>query len=538
MKQWLNKIDSLFVFLLLSLVTLFLFMNNISFFISDTDVVGYKNYVDFEDVFEFPKQGKSDGKISITNYNPSYNIYYSTDGGKNYKLYKNESLLDLKSPDITKKISSIREKKPFGYFPSIISLLVKAKHEDRNIFTREKQITYFENIESSLPIINLLVNEDHLFDEYKGIMTLGENSWQDDKFYKAFWDRNANYKQRGGDWQQKVYFQYFEENKLKYETVCGIQISGNATRSFPQKSFKLKATKKFGGDRLDYPFFGDHGLKKYKSLVIRNSGNDNTKTLFADLLMQKMAKGLPVLTQEGHAVNVFINGNYWGVYNLRERYDSYFIGKSEKVKSKKVTLLEGGGGELKSGNQVEQEKYISFIDSIYVLSEINNELLDSIKIKIDLESFSYYILLECFYGNGDWLNNNAMWYKADKKKWKWLLNDLDYGLAYNGYSNVNVNYFSKLTKSNSITAKLFNTLMRNINFKNELKLKSIELIASLGDYDEVYNNLKIDIEQNIDWQINRWRGNFTESQWNDNCNLNLNFLKERKMIFLTQVEDL
>ena len=47
--------------------------------------------------------------------------------------------------------------------------------------------------------------------------------------------------------------------------------------------------------------------------MLRNSGNDNTKTLFADLLMHKLAEGLPVLTQNGYAVNVCLNGNYWGI---------------------------------------------------------------------------------------------------------------------------------------------------------------------------------------------------------------------------------
>ena len=52
--------------------------------------------------------------------------------------------------------------------------------------------------------------------------------------------------------------------------------------------------------------------------------------------MQKLASNLPVLTQKGRTVNVFINGNYWGIYNLRERYDSYFIGKMEEVKPSKI----------------------------------------------------------------------------------------------------------------------------------------------------------------------------------------------------------
>ena len=95
-------------------------------------------------------------------------------------------------------------------------------------------------------------------------MTLGANSWVDKGFYKPFWDRNGNYKKRGIQSQKKVCFQYFKSKELMYETVCSIQISGNATRSFPQKSFKLKALKNYGDDKFNFPFFGKEGLKKYK----------------------------------------------------------------------------------------------------------------------------------------------------------------------------------------------------------------------------------------------------------------------------------
>ena len=109
--------------------------------------------------------------------------------------------------------------------------------------------------------------------------------------------------------QRKFIFQYFEKNKLAYKTTCRIKISGHASRSFPQKSLRLIANK---SEKIRHDFFGEAGFKKYKSIVFRNSGNDNRKTMFGDLLSQNLVRNCNVLCQRGRAVNVFLNGKYWG----------------------------------------------------------------------------------------------------------------------------------------------------------------------------------------------------------------------------------
>ena len=42
-----------------------------------------------------------------------------------------------------------------------------------------------------------------------------------------------------------------------------------------------------------------------------------------------------IVTDKSKLVNVFLNGNYWGIYNLRERHNSYYIAKKENVKKKR-----------------------------------------------------------------------------------------------------------------------------------------------------------------------------------------------------------
>jgi hypothetical protein len=297
------KIDYLIVFFLLSLVALYSFVGDINYFLPQKQEQSFrnstfKNFIDSKYVFKHPKQGLVNSTVKLINYNPEYKLFYSVDGGLTYELYENQPILELKPNQITNKVTSIRSKPSFGKLPQVIALLVKAEHEDGKHFTKPKQLTYYANYQSILPLVSLMVNEDDLFDEQKGIMTLGENSWNDEGFYKEFWYKNTNYNKRGVDWLKKTYLHYFENNNLKYESKLGLQISGHASRSFPQKSLKLKAEKRFGNSKIENIFFDSSEVKNYAALVLRSSGNDNKKTLFADLLMHNLISNTRVISQK------------------------------------------------------------------------------------------------------------------------------------------------------------------------------------------------------------------------------------------------
>jgi hypothetical protein len=541
--KWYKKIDLLLIFLVLSVLLLYAFVSDINYFFKKENSGIYKTFKPAKDIYSLPCQGKINQPLKLTAFNPKFTLKISINGGKSWFDYHAQDLAQIKFNDLTKYSTSIRYKFPYGKQPSIISFLVKANHQNKRIFVEPKQLTYIKDYQSKLPVVSLIINKDDLFDTYVGIFVLGKHSWveKDNQFYKKYWDRNANYKQRGGEWYKKAYFQYFEEEKLKSELICDVAISGNATRSFSQKSLKLKSNQIYGLQKFKYKFFGKKGLSKYKSILLRQSGNDNKKTLFADLLMQSLVFNDNVLTQEGKPVNVFINGNYWGIYNLRERYDKYLIAKKEKVKSSEITILEGGSALLKKGDEKEQLDYKFFIDSVSKLNDVSNQTIMQIENKINLNSFMDYIFYETFYGNKDWLTSNTMWYKAGNQKWKWLLNDLDYALAYLGYDNVNYNYFNLLSQSNSYTAKLFKILIKNNKFKTKFKAKLQDDLIKMYENNRVetiFNQLKNCLEKEIIFQTNRWRSNFTLSEWEANCQANLSFLKDRKTIFKQQIDDL
>lgn len=539
------RLNPLFLFLCLGMILLLLAFPDLK-----RQLNGDKNYrtvdVDLNQQLEIPEQGLSNNPV-LNVYNPSYSLLYSLDGGDHFtEISSALKIKALLNPAILFNKTSIRWRHPKGDFPTIQSLMIKLRDEKKGTETSSKYLTYFQQVPSTLPLIHLTISQADLFDWNKGMMIYGEASSHEDGFQKDWWYRSANFAERGSDWAKMVHFQYFIDGNLAIEQACEMRISGNATRYFPQKSLKFYPLNEEGKrDKLNFPLWGDNGSKKSESFLLRQGGNDNLKTMFADLLMHNLADNSHVMVQNGYPVSVYINGNYWGIYNLRERIDDYFIGKEENIPSDSVTILYcevyGDKTLLKSGDEKVKKEFDQIIEEIGTKEKISKDDYKKLKEEISIKSFIDYIFFETFYGNQDWMHNNTTWYKAGHKKWKWLLNDLDYSLYYPGPENINANLFNDLKLSSSITAQLFNACIGVDKFRKKFKERTVELIHEFFSderIDQVVGELKAAYASEIQLHINRWRMINSVHQWEKDVAQNVTFLKNRRTIYQKQVDDL
>lgn len=543
--------SSLFLFFGLSLAFLWLAFPAIQRTILGNDTYKTVDW-DLTKLVETKSQGSVDfgqnNDTLLRVYHPSLSLYYSVDGGDHFLKDQDNQLqiAEIRNAGLMYHPTSIRWRHPNGDFPWVKSIRIKLRDEVKMEESEEKVFTYFDQTKSALPVVSINMSSDDVIGWENGIMVPGASAMNDSGFYKAWWYRSANFANRGNDWAKKVMVHYFDKGELKAEFPSQLRISGNATRYFPQKSMKFYPLDSLGRkDKLNFPFWGEARNKKSESFLLRNGGNDNSKTLFADLLMHRLAKNANLLVLEGFPVSVYINGNYWGIYNLRERMDAYFIAKREGKKESDVTTLycEVYGHEslLKEGDLNQKLAFDSLIADLPKKGELDKEVYDRIKDQISIKSFIDYIIFETFYANGDWLHNNTTWYKAKNGQWKWILNDLDCGLAYHGENQVSMNMFQLLSKSDAITARLFNALLTKKKFKKKFKNRVYEILATdLSEIKikETFTNLKKQYEADINLQINRWRSIDSVDEWEKNCANNLTFLLERRTSYLKHVEEL
>ncbi|RPI03594.1 MAG: hypothetical protein EHM64_12080, partial [Ignavibacteriae bacterium] len=178
--------------------------------------------------------------------------------------------------------------------------------------------TYFINESTDLPVISLSTDPYNLFDPGYGIYT--------------------NYKM---DWERPAHIEFFEENKSPgFSEECGIAIHGSQAREWAQKSFAVKFDRDYGVPKIEYPLFPDFYVTTFKSFTLRNSGNDFQYTHIRDAMMQTLVKDLDIDYLEYRPATTFINGEYWGIYNIRERVSDHYLAYRHGVNPDSIDLLQ------------------------------------------------------------------------------------------------------------------------------------------------------------------------------------------------------
>ena len=185
------------------------------------------------------------------------------------------------------------------------------------------------------PILALITDPDNLFDPEIGIYGNGNAlkeyeeaaGFVDGEIPDVFTDEegDTNYRymstnayNAGKEWEREASLIYFDENhEESLRQKAGIRIAGQSTRNASQKSFNLYARDIYDGQKtFSYNFFED---MEYSSVKLRNGGTDHQRSKIYDPFLQSLAEGRDVSVQASKPCVVFLNGEYWGIYNVRER---------------------------------------------------------------------------------------------------------------------------------------------------------------------------------------------------------------------------
>jgi hypothetical protein len=293
----------------------------------------------------------------------------------------------------------------------------------------------------SLPLISISIQEDLLFDYEKGIYVAGKDfeDWRSTNPHaQANGGSKANYGRRGEEAEYPAHIKVFEglQGRVLSQDI-GLRLHGGWSRSHPAKTLRLYARNEYGNTHMEHAFFSERAHSAYKRLILRNSGNDWGITMLRDAAMQEIMKHLSFDTQASQPAVLFINGEYWGLHNIRERYDKYFFESTYHADPENIDLFTGNL-EMDQGDR---QHYRETMDYIRQNGLRDEEHYNYIKTRIDVENFIDYQLAQIFLGNTDWPGNNIKaWrtrtdeYKPDAPqgqdgRWRWLKYDTDFGFG-------------------------------------------------------------------------------------------------------------
>ncbi len=320
--------------------------------------------------------------------------------------------------------------------------------------------TYFSGIDISrqyagFPVVSITVDPDDFFDYEKGIYVKGRiydewmRSGQSDPTKP--WLDQANYTQKGRDWERKVYFELFEnDGKLAHAQYLGARISGNATRSSVVKSLKFYSRDEYGKKNVKYDLIPGNTMmldretpiEKYDKFRMRNGGNDLGYAQFRDNYIQSLVADRAFDTQTSRPAVMFINGEFFGVYTLQEEYCDTYIQNNYNIDKNNAVIIECGKevGEGEESDLALWNELINFAKS-NDLSQASN--YDRISQMMDIQNFIDYQCTEIFIANQDWMNNdnNYRTWRArtvsdqpfEDGRWRWMLYDTEYSMSLYSY---------------------------------------------------------------------------------------------------------
>ena len=428
--------------------------------------------------------------------------------------------------------------------------LVKPGSIDSKTVTNSYYISPLGINRFSLPVLSLSLDENKLFDYNDGIYVAGKDfdKWRiDNPLLEPDYIEDANYTRTGVETEKITNMTYFVDGLPVLNTDIGIRIHGGGTRAFQSKSLKLYARSEYGANSIDYKFFSNKKDDKFESLILRNSGNDFKNTLFKDALNHRIIGSLNLLTEAYQPTVTFVNGEFWGVLNIRERYDDDYFKRTFNIDKIDLDYLEDEGKSYNAsyGDHLDYQNMISYINNNSLANDTN---YNYIKTRLDPDSFSDYYISNIYLQNGDWPGTNIeFWRKrtngyipnapyGNDGRWRWAIHDMDgtFGIYYD---DVTYNTLELATASDgpdypnpAWSTLILRKLLENSSYKNDFINRFADLMNTTflpSRIISMMDEMKAVIYPTIPEHISRWKAPADLDDFDWSINFQKSFAAQR-----------
>lgn len=285
---------------------------------------------------------------------------------------------------------------------------------------RKQSETYFINEQINMPVVSISVDPAYVHDYLDAPPCKPNPCWE-----AKFWE----------EVEYPAHVEYFAEGssskEKSFEIDAGMSIHGNYSRNNEKKSVSINIRKQYQSKQLHYPLFNTRPEnKKIKAFVLRNNGNRFKSDFIGDALAASLLEGTNVDYQRSRMVIVFYNGDYRGIYDLREKLNEHFIETNYGINDEDVDFIEikETSIEVQNGSSDDFRKAQQFISSANFNE--NDSAYDSVFKMIDLANFMEYLAAETYYQNSDWPHNNVRAWKSGNSPWKFIVYDVDQGFDF------------------------------------------------------------------------------------------------------------
>ena len=422
-----------------------------------------------------------------------------------------------------------------------------------------------------LPIFSIVTDAANLFDDEIGIYVRGHNN----QGGHQRGDPTPNWQQRGREWERPIHLEMFEPGCQNFERAIamnmGVRIHGGDSRRLAQKSFRLYPRSYYDPlqSNIRYDIFRGAATDSFGEpvdvfgrLLLRAFGNEGTGTMFRDAGLQYLSRYLNVGIQAYRPAVVFVNGEFWGLYNIRERFCERYVASHFHVDRNSVTILSAcmrGGFVIDVGDEEAFEDFLRMEEFFMVNSMEHDINFETAKSLIDIDSLMDAFIANIYFGNADWPgNNNRFWrytgtpspyLPASDGRWRWLLPDLDattaFPFGFNYWEDTLYRILHIPAERSAIrhdsfasarSTNIFRSLMENADFKAQFVNRFNDIMNTYFQeqpFLDMIETFSGNIRHVVPEQIQRWGRIYSMEEWEEDVERLRDFAQGRQEYMLS-----
>jgi hypothetical protein len=405
--------------------------------------------------------------------------------------------------------------------------------------------TYLLNERTELPVVSLSVVPRHFWDGDSGIYMFGPGIDTCD-FYPY---PCANFWQ---GWERPVFVEIFDQKKRVVAQRASIEVTGGWSKANPKKGLLLGFNDDVLGDGTvknvallpDKPH-----ITSWKKLHLRPGGNGATGLFHQDAWLQRCTRHLHSDYMAYRPAHIFLNGEYWGIYELRERQDEHFVQYNHGVDRDSVDVLRfpSGGYYNQTAHEAQagtDEQWLRTVSRVLSVSPSSSMFYGVIESEFDLDNYIDYFAFQTFVANNDWLgpwrNNIRTWRpQGPDGRWRYMLWDLDAGMGeqwdYQRYTPCfNMIHYARnpdnVPWAQSEHSDMLDQMLRNRQFQVRFANRYADLLNTelqptvLGT---VLGGIRRELENDIERNFGKWGSD--KRAWLSRIDNSLTWARSRHM---------
>jgi gliding motility-associated-like protein len=370
----------------------------------------------------------------------------------------------------------------------------------------------------------------------------------------------------GNQNEPNTHMEYFEKNQFITEGYGKSDKHGNDSWAFDQRGIDIEVKDDYGyNNAFKHKFFDDWKLgkskrKEFQTFILKAGASDNfpgdntVECHMRDAFVQTYAfrKNLELDGRRSKQVITFINGNYWGVYELRERFDEdYMEYYYNQPKDSVDNLAYWGSLQIRNGSDTAWVNLYNYVMANPMTNTANYNYVES---KLNFKSLIDYMSYNSYLVNSDFINWNSAWWRGraqsgDKKKWRYWMWDMDnvydLGENFSGLPTTGMNAdpcdYENLFENagpNEGHPDILSKLMTNPTFKSMYINRYADLLNTAYKCDSIlehFNYFRSILTPEMPRHIGKWGGDIAD--WNKNMDTLQSKIQQRCSYIEEKIKD-